>query len=70
MVIDTSALIAVLLDEAEAPRIAGAMGTSTIRLLSAASYVETTIVIESRKGEAAGRELGLLLYRVAIEIAG
>ena len=38
------------------------------RLLSAANPLEASIVIESRKGEAAGRELDLLIYRAAIEV--
>lgn len=68
MVIDSSALLAVLLDEADAPAIARAIEAGSPRLLSAASLLETSIVIESRKGEAGGRELDLLLSRAAIEI--
>ena len=68
MVIDTSAIIAVLLDEAGAAHIAQAIESSSQRLLSAANLLEASIVIESRKGEAGGRELDLLLYRAAIEI--
>jgi ribonuclease VapC len=68
MVIDTSALIALLLNEEDAGRLAQAIEDDSLRLLSAANLVETSIVIESRKGEAGGRELDLLLYRAAIEI--
>lgn len=68
MVIDTSAIIAVLLDEADATRIAIAIEAGSPRLLSAASLLEASIVIETRKGEAGGRELDLLLYRTEIEI--
>jgi ribonuclease VapC len=68
MVIDTSAIIAVLLNEANAGRIAHAIETDSPRLLSAANLLETSIVIESRKGEAGGRELDLLIYRAGIEI--
>jgi ribonuclease VapC len=68
MVIDTSALIALLLNEEDAGRLAQAIEGDSLRLLSAANLVETSIVIESRKGEAGGRELDLLLYRAAIEI--
>ena len=32
------------------------------------NLLEASIVIESRKGEAGGRELDLLIYRAAIEI--
>ena len=68
MVIDSSAIIAVLLDEANAGPIAQAIEASSQRLLSAANLLEASIAIESRKGEAGGRELDLLLYRAAIEI--
>ena len=68
MVIDTSALVAVLLQEPEAPRIAQAIEAASVRLLSAASLLEASIVIESRKGEEGARDLDLLLYRAGIEI--
>ena len=68
MVIETSAIIAVLLNEANAVRIAQAIETGSPRLLSAANFLEASIVIESRKGEAGGRELDLMLYRAAIEV--
>lgn len=69
MVIDTSAIIAVLLNEASAAEIARAIESGSSRLLSAANLLEASLVIESRKGEAGGRELDLLLYRAAIEVA-
>jgi ribonuclease VapC len=68
MVIDTSALLAVLLQESDAERIAQAIETGSPRLLSAANLLEASIVIESRKGEAGGRELDLLVYRGGIEV--
>jgi ribonuclease VapC len=68
MVIDSSAIIAVLLNEKNALDIARAIESRSQRLLSAANLLEASIVIESRKGEAGGRELDLLLYRAAIEI--
>ncbi len=68
MVIDTSAIIAILLNEANATCIAQSVEMATSRLLSAANLLEASMVIESRKGEAGGRELDLLIYRGAIEI--
>jgi ribonuclease VapC len=68
MVIDTSALLAVLLQEPDAPGVAQAIEAGSLRLLSAANLLEASIVIESRKGEAGGRELDLLMYRSAIEV--
>jgi ribonuclease VapC len=68
MVVDTSALIAILLREPEAIRFAQAIETASPRLLSAASLLEASMVIETRKGDAGGRELDLFLYRAGIEI--
>ena len=68
MVIDTSALLAILLDEPDASRIAAAIEAASPRLLSAATLLEASIVIESRKGEAGGHELDLLLYRAGLEV--
>jgi ribonuclease VapC len=68
MVIDSSAIVAVLLNEADAARITEAIEAGSPRLLSAANFLESSIVIESQKGEAGGRELDLLIYRAAIEV--
>ncbi len=57
-----------LLNEANAVGIAQAIESGSPRLLSAPNFLEASIVIESRKGEAGGRELDLLLYRTAIEV--
>jgi ribonuclease VapC len=63
-----TAIIAVLLNEENAPRITQAIERASPRLLSAANLLEASIVIDSRKGETAGRELDLLIYRANIEI--
>jgi ribonuclease VapC len=55
MVIDTSALVALLSSEPDALRIALAIEGASVRLVSAATFLETSIVIESKKGEAGGR---------------
>jgi len=68
MVIDTSALIAILLGEPEAGTLASAISKDARRLISAFTALETGIVIEAKKGEAGGRELDLLLHRARIEI--
>lgn len=68
MVIDTSAILAVLLGESDAARMAQAIEARSPRFLSAANLLEASIVIESRKGEVGGRELDLFLYRAAIEV--
>jgi ribonuclease VapC len=68
MVIDTSALLAVLLGEAEAKTFAEAIASDATRLLSAVSAVEAAIVIEARKGPDGARELDLLLERTGTQI--
>jgi ribonuclease VapC len=67
MVIDTSALIAILLKENEADPFARAVASDPRRLISIFNWLEAAIVIEAKKGEAGGRELDLLLHRAQIE---
>ena len=66
MVIDTSALLAILFGEPEALSFASAIADEVRRLISAFNALETGIVVEVRKGEAGGRELDLLLHRAQI----
>ena len=49
MVIDTSALIAILLNEPETETFAAAIAAAPPRLISAVSVLETAIVIEAKK---------------------
>jgi ribonuclease VapC len=68
MVIDTSALIAILFGEPEAEAFARALADDPKKLISTFSALETGVVVEAKKGEAGGRELDLLLHRAGIEI--
>ena len=68
MVIDSSALVAFLLREADAERFARAIAADSRRLISVFNWLETAIVIEAKNGEAGARELDLLLHRSQIEI--
>ena len=68
MVVDTSALIAVLLNEPEAPAIRTAFDHDDVRLLSAATLLEVAMVIEARKGDGGGRDLDLLISKAKIEV--
>jgi ribonuclease VapC len=61
MVIDTSALVAILLGEPDAEQFARALANAPVRLLSAVSRVELSCVIESRKGETGRADVELLL---------
>ncbi len=69
MVIDTSALLAILFDEPERPTFAEAIAADQRRLISAATVVEASIVIEAQRGEAGGRELDLLMHRIAADVS-
>jgi ribonuclease VapC len=69
MVIDTSALVAILLGELEAEPFALAIAGDPKRLVSTFTALETAIVIEAKKGESGGRELDLLLHQARIEMA-
>ena len=64
MVLDTSALVAILFDEPERDRFARVIAADPTRLVSAGTLLETGIVVEARRGESAGRELDLLLHRM------
>jgi ribonuclease VapC len=68
MVIDSSALLALLLGEADAAAIARAIAADARRLAGAFTVLEAAVVIETKKGEAAGRELDLLLHRTDIDV--
>ena len=68
MVIDTSAILAILFNEPDAPAFELAIELDSVRLMSAASFLETAIVVEARLGDSAGRELDLLIYRAGITI--
>jgi len=68
MIIDTSAVIALLQSEPEAPRILDAIEQQPDRQISAASVLEASIVLTARYGEAADRELDLLLHRARIDV--
>ena len=68
MVIDTSALVAWFEQEPAAARIAERLGQADELSVSAVSLVEAGIVLEARRGEAAGRELDLFLHRLGVKI--
>jgi ribonuclease VapC len=68
MVLDTSALLALLLDEAEAEEFRTVLEEDTTRLVSAATLLETAVVIEARKGDPGGRELDLLMHKAEIVV--
>ena len=69
MIIDTSALVAVLDQELEAERIARTLASAPERVLSAANLVEVGIVMQARRGDDGERDLDLLLAKLRVDIA-
>jgi ribonuclease VapC len=68
MVIDTSAIVAIALNEPEAASFENRIANDPVRMMSAATVLEAAMVIETRLGEAGGSEFDLWLHRVGIEI--
>lgn len=65
MVVDTSALLAILQNEPERRLFNEAIEAAEARSLSAASYVETSIVLESRYGAEGVRDLDHLIAKAS-----
>ena len=68
MVIDTSALVAIFLGEPERPQFLEAITQSGTSRMSAANVLEAGIVLEARRGEAAGQNLDVFLQQANAEI--
>jgi ribonuclease VapC len=68
MVIDTSAIVAIALDEPDASEIEVQIVDDPVRLISAATVLEATMVIETRLGDAGGREFDLWMLKIRAEI--
>lgn len=68
MVVDSSALIAILQLEPEAEAFTTALHDAAQPLLSAATYVEASVLIGSRRGEGGVSDLDELISQVGIEI--
>ncbi len=69
MILDSSAVVAVLRAEPEAPELVRAIEASQSRSISAVSYVEAAIVIDSGKDAVASRRFDdfFRVSRIAIE---
>lgn len=68
MVIDSSAVIAILFREQEAESFEAAILGDSLRYMSAGSLLETSIVLDSKLGDKASFMLGPFLLRIGIEI--
>ena len=68
MVIDTSALVAILQREPERRPFIEAIEVADARLMSVATFVEISIVIEARHGAEGLRDLDHFIARAGIEL--
>ena len=68
MIVDTSAVLAVLLGESDAQRFDEAMARAVRCRMSAVGFLEAAIVLESRSGPAAGHALDGFLQAAEIEL--
>jgi ribonuclease VapC len=68
MIVDTSALVAILRYEPERLSFAQLLDEAPCLRMSAASYLELSIVIDSRKDAVLSREIDELIERFNIEI--
>lgn len=68
MIVDTSAIMAIMLGEDDAGRFERAIMDARRCHMSTASFLEAAIVIESRGGAAAARELDIFLEQSPIEL--
>ena len=69
MIVDTSAVLAVLYREPDAERFEKAIASAPNCRMSVANALEASIVMEGRGGIAAGRALDLFLEEAMIELA-
>lgn len=68
VVLDTSAIIAILLGESPSARLIGALQADAARSVSAATVVESSLVLLGRYGEVAEVQLDLFLREIAAEV--
>lgn len=68
MIVDTSAVLAILLKESDYERYKRAIAEAERCLMSVANFVESTIVLEGRVGSGGGHELDLLIEESPIQL--
>ena len=68
MIIDTSAVIAILRSEAEAEDRARAIEANTVRRMSAANFVEAAVIIDASRNAVASRRFDELVLEAQIVI--
>lgn len=68
MIVDTSALLAVLFAEPDADEFAHKLATDEDKFMTPFNALEADIVVGARKGKDGQRELELLLHYIGVEV--
>ena len=68
MIIDTSAVIAVLFDESDAATYANAIAKADTCRMSAATFVEVSMVVEAQTKSSGSRQLDAFMRRAGVTI--
>ena len=68
MILDTSALLAVLFDEPDADYFERVIASATTCRMSVANHLEAAMVVESRMGDEGGRQLDNFVETAGIEL--
>jgi len=68
MVVDSSALVAVLFGEEDADRLLDALAAEEDKYMSSLNYLEASIMTASRKGDPGSKALAALIANARIEV--
>lgn len=68
MIVDSSALVAIVRDEPDAPRYAAALVTARRKAISAVNYVEAAVVVDSARDPVASRRFDELITVAGIDV--
>ena len=68
MIVDTSALVAILREEPEAPTLAQSIASSSVRLISAVNFVEAAVVIDGSRNPVASRKFDEFLREAKLVV--
>jgi ribonuclease VapC len=69
MIVDSSAMLAMLLEEPEGHLVDVAIAKNAVCRMSSAGLLEVSMILLSRRGSDAIRDLDLLILRLRIEVA-
>ena len=68
MIVDTSAIIAILRDEPDAENLSSAIESAEVRRVSAGTYVEAAIVVDANRDPVLSRRLDSFLHQALITV--